>query len=266
MPADDFIDTKKVSTSIAQRAVDRILDIAEEKIRERWAKHKNKTTKAFSDYIIKQTKRCAVVRTLIYDKQSARFEDIYVPQFLSVSKRGDWRSTREVVGEEFTTMLVEARDPGNFRPNFCGLIFGPAGSGKSFLMRYLFLTLAKQKLDKIPVFIEARNLNDRKLTDLAGTIASEFESLGIELSREQALDALNTGLFIVLIDGIDELNRTVSGHYSKELIRSAEIFQSCPLVVSGRPSESMLSWSQFEICEMLPLKVAQVISLQQTYF
>ena len=65
------VDTTKLTTHIAQRAIDRILDFGEAKIKEKWAQHKNKNTASFANYIQAQSKRCALVRTLIYDNQSA---------------------------------------------------------------------------------------------------------------------------------------------------------------------------------------------------
>jgi hypothetical protein len=75
----DYVDTKKLSTHVAQRAIDRLFDFAEAKIKEKWAKHKNKNITLFANYIEAQAKRCARVRTLVYDRQSANLPDIYVP-------------------------------------------------------------------------------------------------------------------------------------------------------------------------------------------
>ena len=48
-------------------------------MKEKWAQHKNKNTALFAQYIEAQSKRCAHVRTLVYDKQSAHLPDIDVP-------------------------------------------------------------------------------------------------------------------------------------------------------------------------------------------
>ena len=73
------IDTTKLATHIAKHAIDRFLEFAEAKVKERWAQHKNKNTALFDQYIKSQSKNCAKIRTLVYDKQSAYLPDIYVP-------------------------------------------------------------------------------------------------------------------------------------------------------------------------------------------
>ena len=45
------IDTTKLSTHIAKRAIDQFLDFAEAKVKEKWARHKNKNTELFAQYM-----------------------------------------------------------------------------------------------------------------------------------------------------------------------------------------------------------------------
>ena len=72
------IDAPKLFTHIAQRAIDQLFDLAEAKVKETLARHKNKNKEVFANYMQAQSERCALVRNLVSDNQSARLSDIYV--------------------------------------------------------------------------------------------------------------------------------------------------------------------------------------------
>jgi hypothetical protein len=79
------------------------------------------------------------------------------------------------------------------RKTFAGVVSGQAGAGKSFFMRNLYINLAKSSLSKVPIFLEARELNASALTDFAGLIATAFRTAGQEFSKEQAAEGLKSG-------------------------------------------------------------------------
>lgn len=255
------IDTGKISTDLAQRAIDRLLVFAENKIKERWAKHKNQTAGIFDNYIKKQANKCRFVRTLIFDKQSADINKIYVPMLIRAPKQGKWQEKQDVTSKQLIQLLKKERDPDKQRHTFAAAITGPAGSGKSFFMRHLFLELAGTKGDKVPLFIEARDLNSHRPLSIAQVITANFEQTGVNITEEQARDGLESGLFIVLIDGFDELRLSHEDHYSRELEKALEQFTSCPFILSGRPSDRLLMSNQLDYCELLPLAKSQALTL-----
>jgi predicted NACHT family NTPase len=241
------IDTTKLSTAVAQRAIDRILDFAEAKVKEKWAQHKNKNTTLFAEYIQAQSTRCALVRTLIYDKQSSYLPDIYVP--LRASTRlgiGRKSQLKELTTEDFINLLGEERRPEpKERSTLAAVLSAPAGAGKTFFIRNLYIRLAASSHSKVPIFLEARELNRIQLTDFAGIISTVFRVTGYEFSREQAVDGLKSGIFLILIDGFDELRVSNERHNANVLERAAQEFQLCPLLVSGRPSEILHAFNNF---------------------
>jgi hypothetical protein len=76
------------------------------------------------------------------------------------------------------------------------------------------------------------------------------------------LDGLKSGIFLILIDGFDELRLSHDKHYASVLEHAAQYFQSCPLLVSGRPTEIMYSFSYF-VCDLLPLEREEAVELIQ---
>jgi predicted NACHT family NTPase len=131
-------------------------------------------------------------------------------------------------------------------------------------MRNLYTKLAASSQAKVPIFLEARELNAIPLTDFAGIITVAFGIAGEELSKEQAADGLKSGIFLILIDGFDELSRSCERHYARVLQRANYEFESCPLLISGRPSELMRDAFQlFHQCDLRPLEASQAIELIQ---
>jgi len=64
-------EANKIAAKIAERAIDRLLTLADDKIRGKWAKYQNLSKASFSKYIQKQRVRCELVRTLIYTIRAA---------------------------------------------------------------------------------------------------------------------------------------------------------------------------------------------------
>jgi len=48
--AADFVDHRKIATELTQRAIDRIITIGEAKLREYWARHKNRDISTYANY------------------------------------------------------------------------------------------------------------------------------------------------------------------------------------------------------------------------
>jgi hypothetical protein len=116
---------------------------------------------------------------------------------------------------------------------------------------------------KIPIFLEARELNDAKLMDFEGMIMLSFKLAGFELSKEQAIDGLKSGIFSFIFDGFDELRRSQEYHYGKQIQRAIQTFKSCPIVVSGRPNERMYVSEHLHQCDILPLSPEESVHLVQ---
>ena len=251
------IDAPKLFTHIAQRAIDQLFDLAEAKVKETLARHKNKNKEVFANYMQAQSERCALVRNLVSDNQSARLSDIYVPLRASLSV-GHGRKSRyeDKTTEEITNLLREECEPkAGIRRTFAGLLSAQAGAGKSFFMRNLYTKLTASSQAKVPIFLEARELNAISQTDFAGIIKVAFSIAGQELLKEQAAEGLKSGIFLILIDGFDELSRSCERHYAKVLQRANYEFESCPLLISGRPSELMRDAFQlFHQCDLCPLE------------
>jgi hypothetical protein len=92
------------------------------------------------------------------------------------------------------------------------------------------------------------------LADLDARIYEDFAEIGTHVTREQITNGLESGLFVFLLDGMDELKGGfIQKHYEAELVKFARKYHLCPLLVSSRPTERIRSWAEIDACDIAPL-------------
>lgn len=106
-------------------------------------------------YIDNRRKRCREIRNFIYDVITADLNEIYIETFLN--------QITDISEDKFINNLMNPpRDKRvKVRPTQVAVIRGGAGSGKSFFTRRLFIKFSDQVRDRVPIFIECRELNSQ---------------------------------------------------------------------------------------------------------
>lgn len=142
-----------------------------------------------SKYIDDRKDKLSSINTFLTQNEKVPFYDVFFPLIL-------FRKHEKIESNQTNLdILFEAT-------NTIG-IFGVAGSGKTMLMRHIFLTCYNSTF-KIPIFVELRLLN--KYT---GTLTEYIYSIildnKIKPSSQILERALETGKFIFILDGFDEV-------------------------------------------------------------
>lgn len=264
----DYVDEQKIGTGLAQRAIDRVLSVAEGAARDRIAKSRNRSQDFLSQYISKKRALLSMVRNNLYFSAPIRIEEIYVETQLSPASARfherfsfDQERASTMTDRAFMEKLTQRIEKKDHRPLPALNVHGIAGMGKSLFMRNLFLDLTQSKSQFIPIFIELRDLNRIVPGDLENAIRNELEQFGSDLMPEQIADGLQTGLFALLFDGFDELKVVLQNHYEREVERFTSTYPESPIVISGRPIESKYTWRQFETFDIIPLDRARARDL-----
>ncbi|MGD1712877.1 NACHT domain-containing protein [Dapis sp. BLCC M172] len=121
-------------------------------------------------------------------------------------------------------------------------IFGSAGSGKSTLVKHLFINSIVEKYG-IPILIEFRYLND-----YSGSIENYITEVMFENQVSQSSDILNkllkTGKFVFFLDGFDELNNDIERTRLKQLTSFLDNYNDNKYILTSRPYTNV---------ELLPL-------------
>jgi hypothetical protein len=121
-------------------------------------------------------------------------------------------------------------------------IVGNAGTGKSLFLKHAFFKIQKIDANKIPVLIEVRTFNRLPLADLETRIYEDFGATGTAVIREQIVNGLQSGLFAILLDGMDELKGPVQKHYEAALIEFLKkiCLMPGPYLQSADPEDAVL--------------------------
>jgi hypothetical protein len=139
------------------------------------------------------------------------------------------------------------------------IIKGSAGSGKSMMMRHLFLNTI-EKEERVSIFVELRRINEFEgnLKDFIGNILNENK---FALNEDYIDKALKAGHFAIFLDGFDEIALSKRQSLIKETKKFARDFDKNIVIISSRPDDDFSSWSQFDIWQISPLNQNQALRL-----
>jgi hypothetical protein len=131
------------------------------------------------------------------------------------------------------------------------VITGLGGSGKSVLMRHLFLDCIRDKR-YVPIFVELRELSLENC-DLTTLISLNLEKHGFNLGDEYLKEAYKLGHFSMFLDGFDEVEFSKRERLIREIKTFSNKFGKCPIFIATRPDEQFNGIDQFSIFKINPL-------------
>lgn len=139
--------------------------------------------------------------------------------------------------------------------NFISII-GNAGSGKSMLLKHIFLQSIKQTL-KIPIVIELRNLND-----YSGNFLEYLNSLLCskqKIPNTKILERiLSEGNFLFLFDGYDEIYSKNKEKLTSELINFIDNFNRNYFLITSRHGAGLETIPRFDSYHINKLNNTQI--------
>lgn len=142
------------------------------------------------------------------------------------------------------------------------IISGTGGIGKSTMLKHLFVNTI-ENTEYIPVLIELRSFNalDTKEVSVYDMIYKLLSDNGFNIEKEYFEYSMNSGGYILLFDGYDELNRDKSSKIASEIRCLSDKYSSNYYIVSSRPSDAFIGWNDFSEVTINPLTKEQAISL-----
>ena len=139
------------------------------------------------------------------------------------------------------------------------VINGLGGSGKSVLMRHLFIDCIKQS-DFVPVLIELRDLNTDAVA-LTKIIDNTLDLYGFKLSKEFIEKAKKEGHFSFFLDGFDEVDHSQRQQLIKDIKSLVRKYSKCPIFISTRPEDIFNGIDEFLILNTVPLDKEKAVCL-----
>jgi predicted NACHT family NTPase len=199
--------------------------------------------KTYQTYLNCVAARYSKAKTFLVRAEAVSLYDFYVPCSLSIGG---------------TLYRQPSFNQVTRRSRFI-VITGGAGTGKSVLMRHLFLT-ALESQGKVPVFIELRELN-KTSKSLMKFVQSTLKENHFTLDDDYIQKALQRGHFAFFLDGFDELSRKRRASCSKEIQTIGKQYDKNVIVVSSRPDYESFGWQDSSNFNIEPLTSDQACDL-----
>ena len=204
---------------------------------------KLKLKTSYSDYLKNTTEKYSKAKSFFIRSEPVDLYDYYVPTGLNSGRN-------EISIPKFTSCLSASNRL---------VITGTGGTGKSVLMRHLFLDCAYQK-NYIPILIELRDLNTSKST-LKEAIENSLSTYGFDLHVDFIDKAKKEGHFCFFLDGYDEVDHKLRKNLTTQIKELSNKFKKCPIFISSRPDDTFNGIESFKIFHVKKLTLKSATAL-----
>ena len=200
------------------------------------------------EYLCTEYERNYKTKTILHRSEPVELEKFYQPLYLhKVSPQ--WG--RHSIVEDSNRINTEKAEP-LFQKGNCITIIGTAGSGKSTLVKYLFVDAIKSNF-RIPIKVELRYLNNYN-GNLISYIKDEIIKFSEIAQSERIVERLlNSGQFVVFFDGYDEIASNRKEEITKDICKVTKKYKSNKYILTSRPfvSVDMLeNFCNYQVCDL----------------
>ncbi len=238
---------QEVGKNIGSRTIDAICSFIKKAYGRRMVDFK----RVFAEYLGSAQRRYNEIKTIATGNQPREImgaDSIYVHTHLEFE--GEKISTVEVDG-----ILALSRSKHV-------LIEGTGGAGKTMLMRYLLLK-AIQDDNYIPILLNLRQISNQNPESLSilNLIYTSLDDLGCKLQGDQFEYSLQSGKYLFLMDGFDEVKESMAAQAAVEIQKFCAKYPNNPCIVTSRPRDEFSRFETFAVAETIPLSKEQAIDL-----
>src|SRR5690606_34896150 len=194
-----------------------------------------------SDYLYSQTHKYYFTNTFLHRSEKVKFNDIYYP-----------------IKANYKNLTTDFGNLNDLFENYNNItIVGSAGSGKTTLIKHIFLQTITDK-SKIPILIELRNLNDFK-GDLEMLISEKILKSKVKPSDAIFKRTLESGNFLFLLDGYDEIFSEKKQDINRQIELFVDSYSKNNFLITTRPGSGIESFARFYDFKVCPLDNNDVI-------
>ncbi|GAB2817670.1 NACHT domain-containing protein [Ferruginibacter profundus] len=204
--------------------------------------------KSVKKYLEKHKTKFSSFKTLLKGNTPVYLYDIYYP----INLNQDHKKTID------TSNIKNLFADGNYVT-----IIGDAGSGKSTLIKHLFLNSIKEQF-ALPILIELRYLNGTN-GNIEEFICEHVFENKLSVNGKILEKLFEKGKFVFFLDGFDELNSDIRNHVIKSLNLFMSAYDENKFILTSRPYSNIESLSVFRnlhIKKLEPKEINEFIELQ----
>lgn len=200
---------------------------------------------ALSDYLEAKRSSLSKVKMAFFSSQVVELDEIYVPQFIYVGNK-------LCSQESFFNSLLQNKKM---------VVSATAGSGKSCLLKSMFISVIRDKSNLLPLFLELRKVNETN-DSIFETLRTDIAIYNEKFNKDNLNYLLDREGTIVFLDGFDEVNHDLKDRFTKEINNLADKYPNLIILVSSRPEYNLFSdWSLYNVAHIQPLVLPQAIEV-----
>lgn len=232
--------------AILEKYMDPIIEKIKEISKSEWEKFKIDSDIAFIKYFENACEKYSKIKTILYRTEPKYLYDFF--EFPNLEKEYN-----EQIDSSHVNNLL---DISHFL-----IAQGTGGIGKSTFMKHLFIDELNQK-DLIPIFIELKDLNEIDCDyNIQDFIFNKLYNLGSKINEKYLGYALQSGCFLLLLDGYDEILSDKKNVFFKKLTDFCDLYSNNYCVISSRPYSEFIEFQRFTVLSLCKFSKKQAISL-----
>lgn len=213
------------------------------------------------EYLSVEYERNSKTKTILHRSAPVDLNKFYQPLFLcKTSERWNRISLIDIEKRISTENIKDL-----FGENNCITIIGTAGSGKSTLIKYLFVNTIVRKY-KIPLKIELRYLNNYEgnLLSYVKDEVIKFHNIG---EGDWIIERLlNSGEFIMFFDGFDEVSSNKKEEITRNICQITKKYPKNKYILTSRPFVNIELLENFHNYEVCDLSIEEIKSFVEKQF
>ncbi len=204
---------------------------------------------AYSEYLEKSYERHSYFHSVVFKNEQKKLLDYYLPLKLD---KGDGAPGIEVA--TFPNELMSRHEK--------LLIVDTAGMGKTTLSKFIFLKCVEEEAS-IPIYVELRRLS--KKLDLLGFISESLSSLGRKCNPDLLLRLLDSGKFLLILDGYDEIPEGDRTAVTLGLQTFVEKAPRNKYILTSREETGLTAFAEFQRVTIKALILEEAFTLLKMY-
>lgn len=237
----------KTVTGILEKNFEKLLGKGIDFLKNEWGKYKVDTNEAFVNYLNNAYNKYSKIKTILYRTEPKNLYDFF--EYPNLRKKDN-----EIIDSKDVDSLLELS-------HFL-IVDGNGGIGKSTFMKHLFLS-ELEKNELIPILIELKDINSKQDNDfeIKEYIFEKLYNLNSSINEKCLEYALQSGCFLFLLDGYDEIITEKKGIFLKKITDFCDRYSENYFIISSRPYTEFLEFQRFTVLSICKFTKEQAISL-----